>query len=109
MSRYPFFITSVIYCIHEIEFFLPIQTCAGLVTDQHLAEGRVYPPLSEIQNVSLKIATEIGEFVYKEDLASLYPEPADKREQIWKGMYSTDYECFEPAIWDWPDEHHRNC
>lgn len=52
----------------------------------------------------MKIATEIGEFVYKEELASLYPEPEDKHEQIWKGMYSTDYECFEPETWDWPQD-----
>lgn len=79
------------------------QTCAGLVTDDHLAEGRVYPPLSEIQNVSLTIATELGEMVYMEDLASLYPEPRDKKAQIWSGMYSTDYESFEPETWDWPN------
>ena len=54
-----------------------------MVTDDHLAEGRVYPPLSDIQDVSLRFATEVGELVYREDLASLYPEPEDKRAQIW--------------------------
>lgn len=68
----------------------------------------MYPPLKEIQNVSLKIAKAVGDLVYQEDLASLYPEPEDKKEQIWKSMYSTEYECFEPDLWDWPEEHRKN-
>lgn len=63
----------------------------------------MYPPLSEIQSVSLKIATELGHYVYEKDLASLYPEPKDKEAHIWSQMYSTAYESFEPEVWDWPE------
>lgn len=89
--------------IPESIFLKAAQTCAGLVTDENLAEGRVYPPLSEIQSISLKIATELGDYVYKEDLASHYPEPQDKEAFILHGMYSTAYESFEPEVWDWPE------
>ncbi|XP_052242916.1 NADP-dependent malic enzyme-like [Dreissena polymorpha] len=88
--------------IHESIFLRAAQTCAGLVTDDHLAQGRVYPPLSEIQNVSLCIATELGNNVYKEGLAMQYPEPKDKQAHIKSLMYSTAYENFEPDTWDWP-------
>ncbi|WAR06898.1 MAOX-like protein [Mya arenaria] len=83
-------------------FLRAAQACASLVTDEHLAQGRLYPPLSEIQNVSRKIATELGEQVYKEHLALLYPEPKDKEQFVVDHMYSTAYECFEPDTWDWP-------
>ena len=72
------------------------------MTDEHLEAGRVYPPLDQIQRVSVKIATELGNYVYQHDLASLYPEPEDKESFIKEGMYSTDYESFQPRIWDWP-------
>ena len=75
-----------------------------MVTDAHLDEGRVYPPLDQIQNVSLQIATELGNYVYEHDLASQYPEPEDKKSFIKSGMYSTDYEGFEPKTWDWPSD-----
>lgn len=90
--------------IPEEIFLKAAQTCSGLVTDAHLAEGRVYPPLSDIQEISLKIATDLGKYVYEKDLASRYPEPEDKKEFIWNSLYSTDYESFEPDVWDWPKE-----
>lgn len=74
------------------------------MTDQHLKEGRVYPPLSEIQNVSMTIAVDLAEYVYQNGLASAYPEPADKKAYIQSFIYNTDYERFEPETWDWPDE-----
>jgi len=85
-------------------FLKAAESLSKLVTDQDLAEGRVYPPLKTIQQVSLKIATDLGDFVYKEDLASVYPEPEDKMQHIWNTLYSTAYECFEPDTWDWPEE-----
>lgn len=88
--------------IPDTIFLQAAQTLANLVTDAHLEEGRVYPPLDQIQNVSVKIATELGKYVYEHDLASQYPEPDDKEAFIRSGMYSTDYERFEPKTWDWP-------
>ena len=73
-----------------------------MVTEEHLAEGRVYPPLSDIQQVSTKIATYIVEYSYQHGLASHYPEPADKEEYVRSNQYSTDYESFIPPTWTWP-------
>lgn len=36
-----------------------------MVTDQDLAQGRLYPPLSDIKICSLKIASYIAEHAYK--------------------------------------------
>jgi malate dehydrogenase (oxaloacetate-decarboxylating)(NADP+) len=81
-----------------------LQALAGLVTDAHLAEGRVYPPLTDIQKVSLHIATDLAQYVYKEGMASTYPEPKDKEKFIRSFLYDVAYENFEPDTWDWPDQ-----
>ncbi|KAL8611336.1 NADP-dependent malic enzyme [Nucella lapillus] len=88
--------------IEDKIFLRAAQALAGLVTDDHLAEGRVYPPLSDIQDVSVAIATDLAQYVYREGLASTYPEPLDKEEFIRSFLYHTEYECFEPEVWDWP-------
>lgn len=74
------------------------------MTDDHLSQGRVYPPLNDIQNVSLKIAVDLAEFVYQKGLASAYPEPEDKEAYVRSFMYDTNYECFEPETWDWTED-----
>lgn len=53
-----------------------------MVTEHDLAEGRVYPPLSNILQVSIKMATQIGGFAYRENMALAYPEPIDKEQYI---------------------------
>lgn len=35
------------------------QSIADMVTEEHLAEGRLYPPLSTIREVSFKIAVKV--------------------------------------------------
>ena len=72
------------------------------MTDAHIAEGRVYPTLSEIQEVSVQIAIALAEHAYKEKLASVHPEPADKAAFIRSQLYSTKYDSFLPDTYDWP-------
>ena len=60
-----------------------------MVTEHDLDEGRVYPPLSNILQVSIKMATQIGGFAYRENMALVYPEPIDKEEHIRKKYYSS--------------------
>lgn len=62
-----------------------------MVTEEHLAEGRVYPPLSDIRNISASIAVNLIEDAYKKGNAAHTPEPGDKRafvhEAIYDGLY----------------------
>ncbi len=74
------------------------------MSDADLAEGRVYPPLSNIREVSLHIAVKVAEYVYKKQLAAHYPEPQDKDAFIRSNLYSTDYESFIPDMYDWPSQ-----
>lgn len=45
-----------------IFFFFFFQAIAGMVTEENLAEGRLYPPLNTIREVSFKIAVKVGVF-----------------------------------------------
>ncbi|XP_032907209.1 NADP-dependent malic enzyme, mitochondrial isoform X1 [Catharus ustulatus] len=83
-------------------FLLTAETIAAEVTEQNLAEGRLYPPLASIREVSLKIAVKIVEWAYKQGLASWYPEPADKETFVKQFVYSPEYDSFVFDNYKWP-------
>ncbi|KAM7065673.1 NADP-dependent malic enzyme, mitochondrial [Acridotheres tristis] len=83
-------------------FLLTAETIAAQVTEQNLAEGRLYPPLASIREVSLKIAVKIVDWAYKQGLASWYPEPADKETFVKQFVYSSEYNSFVFDNYKWP-------
>ncbi|XP_074936907.1 NADP-dependent malic enzyme, mitochondrial isoform X1 [Phalacrocorax aristotelis] len=83
-------------------FLLTAESIAAEVTEQNLAEGRLYPPLDSIREVSLKIAVKIVDWAYKHGLASWYPEPADKEAFVKRLIYSPDYDSFVIDDYRWP-------
>ncbi|KAG9493693.1 hypothetical protein GDO78_001522 [Eleutherodactylus coqui] len=85
-------------------FLTTAEVIAKEVTDKHLEEGRLYPPLQTIQEVSVKIAVKIVEDAYKDNTASVFPEPGDKEAFVRSRMYSTDYEQFVVDSYSWPKE-----
>lgn len=95
--------------IHHISddvFLSAAEALAEMVTVKDLAVGRLYPPLSEIRNCSVKIAKQIAEEAYKDHTASYYPEPADKEAFILNQLYNYDYQGVSalPARYDWPKD-----
>ncbi|XP_054020749.1 NADP-dependent malic enzyme, mitochondrial [Dryobates pubescens] len=88
--------------ISDDVFLLTAESIAAQVTEQNLAEGRLYPPLSSIREVSLKIAVKVVDWAYKHGLASWYPEPADKEAFVKQFIYSPDYDSFVVDDYKWP-------
>ncbi|XP_071800928.1 NADP-dependent malic enzyme-like isoform X2 [Asterias amurensis] len=85
------------------DMFLQAAKClASLVTSEHLKEGRVYPPLQQVRDVSLKLATKIAEYAYETNVASRYPQPNNIQEFVRSRMYDFTYDSFEPQFYDWP-------
>jgi len=82
---------------------LASETVATLVTEKHLSEGRLYPPLTDIREISVKIATAVAEYCYEQQLAGLYPEPSDKEVYIRARLYRDDYNQFLPDLYNWPN------
>jgi malate dehydrogenase (oxaloacetate-decarboxylating)(NADP+) len=89
--------------IHESVFLFAAEGLANLVTEEDLALGRMYPPLSKIKEISLKIATKVAEEAYKEGMASTYPEPKDKEAFIRSKLYNYDYDSQSalPTLYAW--------
>uniref|UniRef100_A0A7N5P9Q1 Malic enzyme n=2 Tax=Ailuropoda melanoleuca TaxID=9646 RepID=A0A7N5P9Q1_AILME len=85
-------------------FLLTAEQIAQEVSEQHLSQGRLYPPLSTIRDVSLRIAIQVLDFAYKHNLASYYPEPKDKEAFVRSLVYTPDYDSFTLDSYTWPKE-----
>uniref|UniRef100_A0AAQ5ZJV8 Malic enzyme n=1 Tax=Amphiprion ocellaris TaxID=80972 RepID=A0AAQ5ZJV8_AMPOC len=72
------------------------------LTDKELAEGRLYPPLSNIREVSVQMAVKVMEYVYAKGMAFRYPEPLDKNGFVRATVWNTQYDSFLPDTYDWP-------
>ncbi|XP_018408750.1 PREDICTED: NADP-dependent malic enzyme, mitochondrial [Nanorana parkeri] len=90
--------------ITEDIFLTTAEAIAEDVTKENLAEGRLYPPLSSIREVSLKIAVKVVDYAYRNNLASCYPEPDDKEAFVKSIIYSADYDSFAIDNYRWPEE-----
>ena len=76
--------------VSESMFLAAARALASQVTDVRLAEGAIYPALSEIRAVSLEIAIAVAEQAYAEGSTRL-PRPGDLREHILAQMYDPSY------------------
>ncbi|XP_044530367.1 NADP-dependent malic enzyme-like [Gracilinanus agilis] len=85
-------------------FLSAAEVIAQEVSNKHLEEGRLYPPLKTIQDVSLKIAVKIVEESYRDNSATVYPEPQDKEAFVRSKIYSTNYDHILPDCYSWPKE-----
>lgn len=97
-------ISTQMYHIREEIFLIAAQVLADLVCEKSLSQGSIYPPISEIKSVSLKIATKICEYGYERGVASVYPEPKDKRKYIESTLYNFNYASSLPASYGWPKQ-----
>uniref|UniRef100_A0A8C7PYL2 Malic enzyme n=1 Tax=Oncorhynchus mykiss TaxID=8022 RepID=A0A8C7PYL2_ONCMY len=76
-------------------------TLADQLTDEELAEGRLYPPLSNIREVSVQMAVKVVRFVYANNMAFRYPEPKDKDTFVRSTVWDINYDSFLPDIYEW--------
>uniref|UniRef100_A0A8C5CTL0 Malic enzyme n=1 Tax=Gadus morhua TaxID=8049 RepID=A0A8C5CTL0_GADMO len=94
-------ILSGVRHISDTVFLEAAKTLAEQVSDNELQEGRLYPPLSEIREVSLQMAVKVVEYVYANGMAFRYPEPADKDTFVRATVWDTNYESYLPDIYEW--------
>jgi len=99
-------IATGIYHISDAVFLSAAEALAEMVTDKDLDVGRLYPPLQNIREISLKIATKIAEEAYEDGTASTYPEPKDKEQFIKSTLYDYNYDSTKatPNLYAWPEE-----
>jgi len=72
-------------------FRVAAQAVAELVTESNLEQGRLFPELAQIREVSLEIGIAISRLAFEQEIAGV-DEPGDLREYIASQMYEPDYE-----------------
>ena len=76
--------------ITEPMFLAAARKLAQLVTDADLAQGSLYPPLSQIREVSAGIAAAVAEIAFREKLATVQ-KPSDVLKFVKSRMYEPRY------------------
>ena len=56
-------------------FLSAAEALSDMVTEADLSVGRLYPPLDNIREISVKIASQVATEAYQQSTASTYPEP----------------------------------
>ncbi len=59
--------------IYSFLFLIYKQKLGSLVSEEDLNDGRVYPPVPKIHEVTVKIAAHLAEHLYKNKKAWNYP------------------------------------
>jgi len=97
-------ICTGIHHISDSVFLSAAEGLADLVTDADLSVGRLYPPLSTIREISIKIAVKVAEEAYREGYASTYPKPENMEAFIRLQLYNYNYSTSLPVRYQWPEE-----
>ena len=79
--------------ITEQMFSEASRALAGEVTNEDLSQGRIYPPLKRIREVSLVIACAVAEVAYRDGLAEA-PRPDDLVSFVRSQMYQPAYRSY---------------
>uniref|UniRef100_A0A8C9T4S6 Malic enzyme n=1 Tax=Scleropages formosus TaxID=113540 RepID=A0A8C9T4S6_SCLFO len=99
-------ILSGVRHISDTIFLQAAKALAEQLTDEEMGQGRLYPPLSNIREVSIRIAVKVVEYVYASGMAFHYPEPLDKDCFVRASVWNTQYDSFLPEIYEWPGTSH---
>ncbi|XP_045465864.1 NADP-dependent malic enzyme-like [Harmonia axyridis] len=92
-----------IHHIPEDYFLLAAATIADNVSQEELLNsGALFPPLKDIKECSIQIATRILEDAYCKGKATYYPEPIDKRKYVESRLYCVEYSRSLVKRWGWP-------
>uniref|UniRef100_A0AAY4CJR4 NAD-dependent malic enzyme, mitochondrial n=1 Tax=Denticeps clupeoides TaxID=299321 RepID=A0AAY4CJR4_9TELE len=92
--------------VRHISDTIFLETLAEQVTDEDLSQGRLYPPLSNIREVSVRMAIKVVQFVYANGMAFRYPEPVNKEAYVRSTVWNISYDSFLPDIYEWPGASH---
>jgi malate dehydrogenase (oxaloacetate-decarboxylating)(NADP+) len=71
-------------------FLAAAETLAGMVSEADLAQGSIYPPLSDMRAVSAAIGTAVAKVAFDRGLATV-PKPADIGAYVRSQMYEPNY------------------
>jgi malate dehydrogenase (oxaloacetate-decarboxylating)(NADP+) len=76
--------------LKDLIFMTAAKTLAQIVSPEDIASGSLYPPLTDIREISLEIAVAVAEKIYDEGLART-ERPDDIRKAVSDFMYDPRY------------------
>ena len=79
--------------ITDAMFLAAARVLAEQVTPEDLAQGSLYPPLSQVRSVSAHIAAAVAEVAFTQGHATI-PKPPDLMAHVRSCMYEPRYESF---------------
>jgi malate dehydrogenase (oxaloacetate-decarboxylating)(NADP+) len=79
--------------VTDAMFFTAARTLAATVSEADLKQGSVFPPLQQVREISVAIATAVAELAYETGDAT-EPRPADVPAFIQDQMYDPGYESY---------------
>ncbi|WKX95316.1 hypothetical protein Q1695_012066 [Nippostrongylus brasiliensis] len=86
-------------------FLAAARVCADMVTDTALEKYvRLYPRLKDIRELSVRIAVELGEYFFKNNLSAFYPKPANLEMYVRQQIFTTEYDELINKEYKWPEE-----
>lgn len=77
--------------VSERMFLVAARTLASLVTEEDIALGRIYPSLTRIREVSVKIATEVAKEAIHSGLASIRLRDDEVEAAVRQTLYHPEY------------------
>lgn len=89
-------IVSRTRAITDEMFLAAARTLAGEVSDADLTPGSLYPPLAQVRQVSVRIATAVARVAWERGLSPL-PRPSDLVAAVRASMYEPGYREAGPA------------
>lgn len=78
---------------------------AEQAADADLEQGRLYPPLTDIKEVSFRIALRVADEAYHENLATVMPRPDNLADLVNSLLYKPDYISNIPKPYRYPEGH----
>ncbi|MCP9262174.1 Malic enzyme [Dirofilaria immitis] len=94
--------------IDDETFLIAAHEIANSVTDKDFKLGRLYPRISRIREISVRIAIAIGEHAYKTGMACLYPKPSNIEKFVRSQLYQTTYDEIINVTYEWPTHDMRH-
>ena len=74
-------------------FAAAARVLAGLLSKEEMANGLLFPPLTSIRNVSVKIATEVARIGFERGLSAI-PEPSDIEALVKEQVFEPEYRSY---------------
>lgn len=77
--------------VHDDMLLAASEALASQVTDEHYAQGMIYPPFTNIRKISAHIAATVAAKAYELGVATRLPRPADLVKYAESCMYTPVY------------------